>query len=199
MDAISSERRFSNDDVLAYETDPADFVYNITVGNVRLSHLMADGRRAVIGFLRAGDFLGLAYQDHFLYTAEAIGEVVACHIDRRKMEALMDEIPEMKHRLMTMMTKEVAASKRQMVLLGRKSPTEKIATFLIDMHSEQCDGELFIDLPMSRQDIADHLGLTIETVSRTLSALDRDDVIKRPSPSRIDVMSMDKLKELSGD
>ena len=149
------------------EGEGADALFNVTAGTVKLYELLPDGRRQITGFLVTGDFLGLAMNENYAYSAETVTPTSLCQFPRRKMEALLDEFPKMQRRLFSMASNELAAAQDQMLLLGRKTAREKICSFLLMLAQRQSrrghkDNPVYV--PMSRADIADYLGLTTETV-----------------------------------
>jgi CRP/FNR family transcriptional regulator len=172
-------------DLLFAEGDRADAVYEMVSGMVRLYKLLPDGRRQVTGFLTAGQLLGLAPEGTCVFNAEAITDVSVCCYKRAAFERLIDEVPGFARRLLAVTSHELHAAQDQMVLLGRKTASEKVASFLLLMAASQRGGETGIDVPMTRGDIADYLGLTVETVSRTLTRLRQDGLIALPNPTRI--------------
>src|SRR5215467_1026170 len=112
------------------EADPAEYVFNITAGAVKVYKLLADGRQQITGFLFAGDFLGLSANERYAYSAEAITDVTYCRFQRSKLERLLADFPQMERRLLGIASNELAAAQDQMLLLGRKSAREKVASFL---------------------------------------------------------------------
>jgi CRP/FNR family transcriptional regulator len=168
---------------------------------VKLYKLLGDGRRQITGFLFAGDFLGLALNSTYSYTAEAIEPVTACRFPRQKLERLFDEYPRLEKRMLGMAVDELAAAQDQMLLLGRKTAKEKVASFLLMLARRQehrgMDAAGSIEVPMSRSDIADYLGLTIETVSRTLTQLRKESTISLKDNKHIDAIGMSMLEDLA--
>jgi len=162
------------------EGERAEAFYNVSEGTVRLSKLLHDGRRQIVGFAIPGDFIGVAPDDCYGFSADAIETVVACRLMRQPFARFVESQPLMLQRINDFARREIALAHDHMVSLGRRSAEEKIAAFLIGwrnrLHKIGREGKT-VDLPMSRQDIADYLGLTIETVSRTLTKLERDGVI----------------------
>jgi len=159
--------------------DPAEFSYRILSGTVRTVKLMEDGRRQVAEFLLPGDFFGGDGLDDHDLAAEAVSAVVLRRYPRRAVEALADRDADVARRLRGLASAKLRAAREQMMLLGRKTAVERIASFLSDLAARlpnSRDGR--IALAMGRADIADHLGLTIETVCRTLACLRRDGVIE---------------------
>ena len=184
-------------ETLFVEGDEADSIYEIVRGMVRIHKLLPDGRRQITGFLSAGHLLGLAPEGAFVYTAEAITEVTLCRYKRAAFDRLIDEVPGFAKRLLAVASEELYRAQDQMLLLGRKSATEKVASFLLLMAGQQDDEEGEVEVPMTRSDIADYLGLTIETVSRTLSKLKQDGVIALPTPAHVEILAREQLDELA--
>jgi len=182
------------------EGDPADILYNVTAGTMKLYKLLPDGRRQITGFLLPGDFLGLSVNETYAYTAESITPVQLCRFPRKRMEALLDEFPKMQRRLFSMASNELAAAQDQMLLLGRKTAKEKICSFLL-MLSQRAQRrghkENPVHVPMSRADIADYLGLTTETVSRTFTQLKTSRVISLLEGNKVQIQDMDDLLDLA--
>ena len=174
MAAIVTTVELSPGDPLFDEAEPATHVFNVTAGAVKVYKLLADGRRQMTGFLFPGDFLGLANEEIYAYSAEAITHTALCRFPRRKLERLLERYPKMEHRLLAMASHELAAAQEQMLLLGRKTAREKIASFLLMLSrraTQRGQAGDPVSVPMSRNDIGDYLGLTTETVSRTFTQL----------------------------
>ncbi len=200
VNTIVSRIQLESEQAVFYEADPAEYVYNVTEGIVRLSKMLLDGRRQITGFLYPGSFLGIAYADTYAYTAEAIGSLTLCRFPRRKLEELFDELPELEKRVLGIAANELMAAQEQMLLLGRKSSHEKVASFICHLlqHVAQSDvSAQEIDLPMSRTDIADYLGLTTETVSRTFSKFAREGILELPSTHHVIVRQPEVLAEVA--
>ncbi len=178
----------------------ATHFFNITSGAVKVYKLLPDGRRQVTGFLFAGDLLGLAFNDSFTYSAEALTPVTVCRFPRRQLEALLDAFPKMEKRMLMIASNELAAAQEQMMLLGRKTAEEKIASFLLTLVRREellgHDGET-VRLSMTRTDIADYLGLTTETVSRTLTALRNRGVIALAGTTTVKLLDRDALEDIA--
>ena len=183
------------------EGEPALAFFNITAGTAKLFKLLPDGRRQITGFVSAGHFLGLAVSDTYAFSAEAIEPVRFCRFQRSRLRTLLDDFPLMEKRLLEVAANELVAAQEQMLLLGRKTARERLATFLL-LQSRQgtpCGHPRtrFI-MPMTRGDIADYLGLTIETVSRTLTRLRADGMIDFASQSEVLITSRAALEHLAG-
>ncbi len=183
------------------ETDPADHVFSLTAGAVKIFKLLSDGRRQVTGFLFPGDFLGLTHNEAYAYSAEALTTSRLCRFPRRRLESLLDELPKLERQLLGMASHELAAAQDQMMLLGRKSARERVASFLLLMSAtaaRQGNTDDKVSLPMNRGDIADYLGLTVETISRTLGQLKAKGLIQMPSEKQILLTRKGALEEISG-
>ncbi len=181
------------------QDDPADAVYNLTEGMVRLYKLLPDGRRQIVGFALPGDFLGLALDPHYSFSADAVTSAVACRFSRKIFETYVDETPALLKRLHQSATYELTLAREQMVLLGRRSAEERIAAFLIGLRERLSRigyQSATLNLPMSRQDIADFLGLTIETVSRTFTKLAKEKTILIV-PDGVRFLKLEKLEALA--
>src|SRR4051812_15680455 len=149
---------------LVNEGDPADHLFNVTTGAVKVYKLLPDGRQQITGFLFAGDFLGLSSNRRYAYSAEAVTPVTYCRFARAKLERLLADFPQMEHRLLGIASNELAAAQDQMLLLGRKTARERVASFIVLLARRAGNGPSDrVHVPMTRADIADYLGLTVET------------------------------------
>lgn len=197
MDALAQKAVFAPGEALIREGDPADAVFNITSGSVRVYRLLPDGRRQITGFLFAGDFLGLGGGTVNAFTAEAIEPVTACRFRKGEYEALIAATPALQRALFRRATDELAAAQGRFLLLGRKTARERIASFLLDLpaHDPMREGpEGHVRLPMTRTEIADFLGLTIETVSRELTRLKTTGVIRLLSLHELRILQPGRLQ-----
>jgi CRP/FNR family transcriptional regulator len=181
------------------EGDPATDLFNVVRGTVKLCKLLPDGRRQVTGFLFPGDFLGIALNDTYAYSAEAIEPLQLCRFPRKKLEALLVELPRLERRLLGETAHELAAAQDQMLLLGRKTAKERVASFLVSLSERAVKRRRPsspLQIPMSRMDIADYLGLTTETVSRILTQLRQAKLIATESRGSIEILDMAGLGAL---
>jgi CRP/FNR family transcriptional regulator len=197
---VTSLHRKAAGEVLFAQGDKMDTIYEVVRGMLCLYKILPDGRRQIIDFLSEGQLLLSSAPDGTcLSTAEAITEVTLCRYPRAAFERLICEVPGLAHRILTMTSHELNAAQEQMLLLGRKAATEKVASFLLLMADRQggCKAENEIDLPMGRTDIADYLGLTVETVSRTFSRLKHDGLIALQTPNCIHIRDRERLEELA--
>ncbi|MCJ2136935.1 helix-turn-helix domain-containing protein [Methylobacterium sp. J-026] len=180
LEPLSRRVALDQKQTLYGQDEPAASVYNVTSGALRLYRILTDGRRQVTGFAFPGDFLGLSMLDRFSVSADALGPVTACRFERLAFMDLLRGQPGLMMHLHAITGQELSRAKDMMMLLGRRTAEERIATFLTGLQARYVRigrSAVTLELPMGRLDIADHLGLTIETVSRTLSRLDRDGAI----------------------
>jgi CRP/FNR family transcriptional regulator len=188
---------------LFHEGDPANRVFTVTRGSVKLYRLLSDGRRQVTGFLFPGDFLGISLGEEHEVSAQAMEDVQLCAFPRSRFGDFVDTHPQMERQLYCLAARQLGAATEQMVLLGRKTALERLATFFIQLRERaartgQDDGSK-VDLPMSRSDIADYLGLTKETVSRLLGQLRRRRLIRLIAIDRIEILDPAGLERLAED
>ena len=177
------------------EGDPAEHFFNITAGTAKLFKLLPDGRRQITGFASIGSFLGLAVSVTYAFGAEAVEPVHLCRFSRPRLRTLIDDLPAMEKRLLEVASNELVAAQEQMLLLGRKTARERVASFLLARRDPPAAA--LVSLPMARTDIADYLGLTIETISRTLTRLRNEGLIDLPSPTRVRLLDPAGLNTLA--
>lgn len=182
--------------------EPVTSYANIMAGVVKLSKLLADGRQQIVGLQFAPDFLGRPFKADSRITADAATAVKMCAFSRTVLERLIKEAPPLEHKLLEQALNELDEARDWMVTLGRKSAQEKVASFLylIAVHVDPeidslTEGSCSFDLPLSRADIADFLGLTIETVSRQLTKLRKDGVIGIANNRHITVNDINTLRD----
>ena len=189
------------------EGDSAEHFFNVTGGTAKLFKLLPDGRRQITGFAGVGHFLGLAVSATYAFGAEAVEPMRICRFARPRLRALLEDFPALERRLLEVAANELVVAQEQMLLLGRKTARERLASFLMAraqaqaLHPASCTrpGQASILwLPMSRTDIADYLGLTIETVSRTFTRLRTEKLIETPTPSEVVLRNSDALERLAG-
>jgi CRP/FNR family transcriptional regulator len=184
----------ARDESLFCEADPATAVFAVVSGTIRLSKMLSDGRRQIIGFHEAGDIIGLALAEDYPYSAEGVTPVRLRRLSRAQLDRMTEANPQLRSNLFSLAARELAAAQRQILLLGRKTARERICSFLID---RQRGDSGRIELPMSRTDIADYLGLTIETVSRTLSQLRAEGLIRMPTLHSFELADADRMCDLA--
>jgi CRP/FNR family transcriptional regulator, nitrogen fixation regulation protein len=164
------------------ENEPADYLYKVVSGSVRTYKILSDGRRQVGGFYLPGDIFGLEFADEHTLSAESISDTKVLVVKRSALNALAGRDASVAQQLFALTGRELHRVQDHVLLLI-KSAQERVASFLLEM-AERAAQNNTIDLPMSRQDIADYLGLTIETVSRTLTSLETASAIEVLTSSR---------------
>lgn len=198
--AIAQSRRLDPGSMLVHEGDPANNVFSIIEGTVKLYKLLPDGRRQVTGFLIPGDFIGCVFGISYAFSAETVSSSRLCSFKRRQFLEMLDTYPQLEHRLLKRACSELNAAQYQMLLLGRKTAVERLASFLAQMVKRYglADGTP-VPLPMARTDIADFLGLTVETISRTFTRLRREGILELPASHSVTIVRPDLLEEAAGD
>ena len=174
----------AKDEELFAEGDEADCFYQVVSGAIRSYKLLSDGRRQIDAFHLPGDIFGLEAGTEHRFSAEALGDASVIAYRRSRLAALTQDDPAFRDRIMSSTLRSLERAQDHMLLLGRKTAQEKLATFLLDMAQRICGDDEHLELPMQRSDIADHLGLTIETVSRTLTQFARSGLIRLLPASR---------------
>jgi CRP/FNR family nitrogen fixation transcriptional regulator len=195
LEQIGTRRSFANGEQIYSEGDTADFWCRVVSGTVRICKLLADGRRHIAEFCFAGDYFGLPPAGIRAFSAEAVGDVVLIRYPQRAADRLIDENPRLARRLCEKTLNDLAHAQSRMLLLSRMTASERVASFLLEL-AERRDSPRALDIPMSRYDIADYLGLTMETVCRTLSAFKREGMIALPTPQRIELRDREALEAL---
>jgi len=198
LQQVGIKVRHGRNETIFNDGDDAANCYKVISGAVRLCKHMSDGRRQIADFLLAGDFFGFMQFGSYKFTAEAVGDVVLMCYPQRQVARLSNSMPNLRGRLLVLLSQRLLGMQDHLVMLGRKTAKERVASFLLHI-AERSDAEEDIpfELPMSRQDIADYLGLTIETVCRMLSELKRERVIAIPSLSQVVLMDIDALQSLT--
>ncbi len=184
---------------LCSEGDAAKLVYTVTAGSLRLFQLLPDGRRQIVGFAFPGDFLGLTSGGLYNVSAEALEDSRVCQLPRAEFTRLMQVIPDLEHRVLARTAAELVRAREQMVLLGRKTAGERLATFLLQMAARMKPArpDMPLRLPMTRADIADYLGLTTETVSRTFTRLRALKLIELPGNDEVRLLRPELLEGIA--
>ena len=207
LNQIARRRTFAPGQIVMSDDDRAEIFANVVSGVVKLAKTLPDGRQQIVGLLFAPDFVGRAYSENNPYFAEAATEVELCCFPRDSFEALLKEFPGLEHRLFERTLDELDSAREWMVLLGRKTAQEKVASFLFLLakrarmigcaHTPATENEIF-ELPLTRADIADYLGLTIETVSRQITKLRAQGHISLVDTQHISVPNIDALCDVAG-
>ncbi len=178
------------------EGDEARCFYKVVSGVVRTCRFLSDGRRQIDAFHREGEVFGFEAGAEHRMAAEAVTECTVIAYRRRGLETMVSQDDRLGKWFFAHAMNCMASAREHSLLLGRGSAAQKIAAFLLEVGGCE-NGGAVIDLAMSRQDIADYLGLTIETVSRTLSQLERDGVIGLPSARRVVLKDRRTLRSLN--
>jgi CRP/FNR family nitrogen fixation transcriptional regulator len=197
LEMMGAAMAYGRNEEIYGEDEPAEFLYLVRTGAVRTYKLLNDGRRQIGGFHMLGDVFGLEVGEQHRFTAEAIADSTVVVVKRSALVALAAHKVELARQLWTLTARELAHVQELMLTLGRKTAQERVAAFLLEMEGRGAPGAA-IELPMSRQDIADYLGLTIETVSRTLTQLENAAAIALQSSRRIVLRNRAALSRLNG-
>ncbi len=183
-----------------------EFVGSVVTGIATLTQSMEDGRTQMVGLLLPSDFVGRPGRNGAAYDVVATSDVVMCCFRKKPFERLMTETPHIAHRLLEMTLDELDAAREWMVVLGRKTAREKIASLLTILARRDASlapdgpvGPLEFHLPLTREAMADYLGLTLETVSRQISALKKDGVIVLRGKRHVTVPDIGRLMDEAGD
>lgn len=202
LEEIKSYVTFEPGQPIVWRGDKLTAFSSLVVGIASLSRTMEDGRNQMVGLLLPSDFIGRPGRDYVDFDVTAVTEVTLCQFKRRPFEDLVEEIPHISRRMLEMALDELTAAREWMVLLGRKTAREKIATFL-DMIVRRStvpgvDTQQYT-LPLTREQIADFLGLTLETISRQLSALKKEGIIEISGRRGFAIRDQTALRMASGD
>jgi CRP-like cAMP-binding protein len=181
------------------EGDEAESCYRLVEGSIRLVKLMVDGRRQVCEFLNAGDLLGFETDDEYYFSAEAVSDCTLARYSRRVVETLLVEDKAFARHVRQVTARGLQDAYQRMVLLCHKSAQERIAWFLLTMADRAGIENGYIHLPMTRTDIANYLGMAIETVSRALGQFKQNGAIIQKSLNRIQIVDRDALALVRGE
>ncbi|MCL7713982.1 Crp/Fnr family transcriptional regulator [Stenotrophomonas mori] len=187
---------------LARTGEPRTHVFTVTEGALRLVRTLADGRRQVNGFVLPGDYVGLSGSDQHRYDIEAIAESRVCRVPAVQMRDLRQRYPHLERKLLQRACQELDAAHDNALALARLQPPERLADFLLRLAArEALQGQVGnrVALPMGRGDIADHLGLTMETVSRTFTKLRQQGLIALPHLNVVEILDFAGLQKLAND
>jgi CRP/FNR family transcriptional regulator, nitrogen fixation regulation protein len=187
--------RFARNTEIYGEDEPAEFLYQVVSGAVRTYRMLDDGRRQIIAFYLPGDIFGVEAGEVHLSSAEAVGESQIVMVKRSSLMARADHERDLAKQLWTLTVRELQRVQQHSLVLI-ESAEERVAGFLLEM-AGRCSGSQIVELPMSRQDIADYLGLTIETVSRTFTQLVQSGAIALETSRRIQLRNRAALSRLN--
>ncbi|KGJ04956.1 CRP/FNR family transcriptional regulator, anaerobic regulatory protein [Paracoccus halophilus] len=206
LESVKIYRRYAAGQTVSWAGDRMDMVASVVSGVASLTQQMEDGRTQMVGLLLPSDFLGRPGREVAAYTVTAASELLLCCFRRKPFEELLRSNPRIAGRLLEMTLDELDAARDWLLLLGRKSAREKIASLLTilarreaALNLRQPEGRIAVDLPLTREAMADYLGLTLETVSRQMSALKRDGVIELDGKRRVVIPLFGRLVSESGD
>ncbi len=208
LDALSQfgrKQRVIRGQTLVWEGDDSLIVANVISGVLKVSMSISDGREQIVGVVFPGDFIGRPFGQQSPYSVTALNDAELCIFSRSNFDAFARSHPALEHKLLQRTLEELDRAREWMLLLGKKTATERIATLLLEMSSrlgetgcsvEQSELNEFA-LPFDRQQMGDVLGLTIETVSRQLSRLKADGVIGLPDRRMVSIQDRRRLQDLS--
>lgn len=196
FERIGTRLSYSRNDEIYADGDAAGCWYKVVSGTVRICKLLADGRRHIAAFCFSGDCFGIDYLDR-CYAAEAVDNVVVIRYRQNATDRLTDHHAALGRLLRDATLRDLANAQARTLLLGRLTAPERVAAFLLEM-AERRDRTRILDLSMSRNDIADYLGLTVETVCRILSTFRRQGIIAISSPHRVELRDRAGLEAAAG-
>ncbi|MHC0052392.1 transcriptional regulator FnrL [Actibacterium sp. D379-3] len=206
LEEMKYYRSFEAGQTVIWSGDKMDFVASVVEGIATLTQAMEDGRTQMVGLLLPSDFVGRPGRDHAAYDVVATTRLTMCCFRKKPFEELMIRTPHIGQRLLEMTLDELDTAREWMLLLGRKTAREKIASLLAiiarrdaTLNLTTSSGKIVFNLPLTREAMADYLGLTLETVSRQISALKRDGVIELEGKRHVTVPDMDRLMDETGD
>jgi CRP/FNR family nitrogen fixation transcriptional regulator len=195
---IGSRIHFARGETIFNEGDSAEYAYKIASGTVRLCKHMSDGRRQIAQFIFPNEFFSFMDLKEHSFTAEAVNDVVLLCYPQKQIERLGEERLSLRKRFAAVLTRRVRDIQNHLVMLGRQTAKERVAAFLVHVIEHTgIDKNGLMELPMSRQDMADYLGLTIETVCRVLSAMKRGGMINIPNLHQLVIKNTAALAELA--
>lgn len=202
LDKMKCYRTFAAGETILWRGEPFKFVASVVSGVAALSKTLEDGRTQMVGLLLPSDFIGRPGREEVAFDVTATTDITLCCFDRAPFERLVDETPHIAHRLMELALDELDAARDWMLLLGRKTAREKIATFIeLLARRSQIDAPGRIDtlqLPMTRDQIANYLGLTLETVSRQFNALKKEGIIDFSDRKNLTICNLPALQDATG-
>jgi len=204
LEGIKTYRSFSADEPILWRGDELKYVASVVEGVAKLEKSLEDGRNQMVGLLFPSDFIGHPKRTQIEFDVTAASDITLCCFEREPFEELLIEVPHIAQRMVEIALDELDAARDWMVLLGRKTAAEKTATFLeMVARRSQFDNSAVstrdLVLPLLRSEIADYLGLTLETVSRQLSILKRDGVVEFVDKKNFRILDLARLHDATGD
>ncbi|MGJ8595445.1 transcriptional regulator FnrL [Sulfitobacter sp.] len=203
LESMKTYKNYSAGEIIMWRGEPLEHVASLVHGVASLSKTLEDGRTQMVGLLLPSDFIGRPGRTQVEFDVTATTDVTLCRFERKPFERLVEDTPHVAQRLMELALDELDAARDWMLLLGRKTAREKIATF-IDMLARRKisadeNGDHTLEMPMTRDQIANYLGLTLETVSRQFNALKKEGVITLSGRKEVEVIDLLALREATGD
>ncbi len=199
LQAFGTVQRFARNETIFNEGDEARFSYRAVSGAIRLCKVLPDGRRQIADFSLPGDFFGLEATDEHALTAEALVDAVVVRYLKSQLDELGDERADIRDALMATLRQSLWAAQHHVIMLGRQTAMERVVSFLLQLSIRTgVRSGVAMELPMGRQDIADYLGLTIETVCRALSELKSRELIATPDRRTVvlkNIRALELLRE----
>lgn len=207
LNALGRHQLLRRGQTMLWQGDESLLVGNVIEGVLKLSVATIDGREQTLGIMFPGDFIGRPFGPRTSHSVIALTDARVCTFRRSAFDDFAHRHPELEHKLLQRTLAELDRTRQWMLLLGRKSAGERVAAFLLEMSLRHSQGRgqaerarpVRFELPLSRQDIADLLGVTIETVSRQITSLRDDRVIETPGRRAITVLDLDRLEARAGD
>lgn len=203
LDEVSSESdqlSLPARSVVFREGDPAGKVFTLIDGTAKLLRTLPDGKQQVVGFRFAGDIIGYTTKSDYPFDAELLTDARLCRLDRPQLESLLKRYPMLERRLLDLCVQELAATQEQLVTVGRRTAEARVAAFLLSLveaRRRRGAGGRLLDMPMTRADIADFLGLTLETVSRTLTSFRKRGWTREPAHQKVELVNLGALSGLA--
>jgi len=200
---LATKRTLKAGETLFWEDDPANDVYFAKQGTIKAYKLLPNGRSQIIRFVVAGEIMASSCLHTHSYSAEALGDCTVLAVSRKRLDKILAKDPELMKSLTQKLSQEMQKMQKQILLLGRMPAIERVSNFLLDIaglqkpKNTEVEQGFTIELPMARTDIADYLGLTIETVSRAFSKFRRDGLIDLPRPNLVVLRNQTGLQQQS--
>lgn len=200
LESLITRTHLAPKQILFIQGEPVAHHFTIVDGVVSIAKSMADGRRQIVGFLFPGDFLGVADEEDYSCTAQAVTAVELCRFPRPAFEALAEEFPQIEHRLLHAVSTELIEAQEHMLILGRQTAEERLCSFLLHLSARapyRGVQDNPVHLSMSRADIGDYLGLSLETVSRSFTILRDQGLIRLVNAHTVDLLDRNQLRQIA--
>ena len=199
LDKIGIKLRFARNETIFSEGEEGAFSYRVVSGAIRLCKHLIDGRRQISDFVLPGDYCGFLQLDEHRFTAEATSDLEVTAYPHRQVEVLGESMPSMRHRLTDFLSRRLMGIQDHLIMVGWQTAKERVLSFLIRLaeNAGANDSEA-VELPMNRQDMADYLGLTIETVSRVVTELKRLRLVTFPELHESTIADIEHVREVAG-